>query len=231
MKKKGFKKLIFDFLDEEASPDEKRLLEEKCRKNKALAEEKASFERTVSLLKGPTQVQTPTGFTERVMSRIEEKPISIGKKALRWITSPMDVHLHWAWKWSLVFTLILLISTGATWQYLRLQRINMQVDQLRQQLANLKNQPVPTRFFFYGPMAKSVHLAGSFNDWEIDERFRLVNPGGGAVWSITLMLNPGEYEYMFLVDQKKWVTDPGAVASRFDGFGHRNSIVEVLREI
>jgi len=231
MKKKDFKELIFDFLDEEASPEERRLLEEKCQENKALADEKASFERTVSLLKGSAPVQPPTGFTDRVMLRIEEKPIGIGKKILQWITSPMDIHMNWAWKWSLVFTLVLLITAGTTWQYLRIQRTHLQVDQLKQQLAGLKNQPVPTRFFFYGPMAESVHLAGSFNDWEIDERFRLVNPGGGAVWSITLMLKPGEYEYMFLVDQKKWVTDPGAVASRFDGFGHRNSIVEVLREI
>ncbi|MGA1845265.1 MAG: hypothetical protein ACMUIS_11945 [bacterium] len=231
MKKKGFKKLILDVLDREATPEAKRLLEEKCRENKALAEEKASFERTVSLLKGSPAVQPPDGFTERVMARIEEKRMGVEQKALHRVASLMDLRLNPVWKWSLVFSLVVLITAGATWQYLQLHRARLQVDQLKQQIADLENQPIPTRFVFYRSMAKSVHLAGNFNDWEIDEQFRLVNTGGGPVWSITLMLKPGQYEYMFVVDQSEWVTDPGAVASRSDGFGHRNSIVEVIREI
>ena len=87
------------------------------------------------------------------------------------------------------------------------------------------------RFVFYNPAAKSVHIAGTFNDWQIGRQFQLVDLGQNGIWSITLMLEPGEYEYMFLVDGKEWMTDPAAMDFRSDGFGRKNSIVEVVWEI
>jgi len=47
------------------------------------------------------------------------------------------------------------------------------------------------------------------------------------VWSITLPLTPGRYEYKFLVDGKKWMHDPENPQKIEDGFGGHSSVIEV----
>jgi 1,4-alpha-glucan branching enzyme len=56
------------------------------------------------------------------------------------------------------------------------------------------------------PAAQEVLLAGTFNEW---------NPGTtpmrkttGGLWCVTLELEPGTYEYKFLVDGI-WLCQPG----------------------
>jgi cyclomaltodextrinase len=69
----------------------------------------------------------------------------------------------------------------------------------------------------------SVYLAGTFNEWNTDvTRMRPVEGG----YEVTLPLAVGEYQYKFVADGQ-WITDE--TASRFhpDGFGGRNSVVEV----
>lgn len=231
MKKKNFKKLIFDSLDGEASLEEELSLEKECQINQSLAKEKKSYQEIISLLQKSDKITLPPGFTEKVMVQIEKKPVFLKQKIYRWILSPLNVHLTWAWKWSMAFALVFLIWAGVNLHYSRWRQLQTQVGQLEQQITTLKDQPVPTRFVFQSSMAKSVHLAGTFNNWQTKEQYRLVNVSGSGIWSITLMLEPGKYEYMFLVNEKEWVTDPGAMDFYSDGFGHKNSIVEVWRDI
>ena len=49
-----------------------------------------------------------------------------------------------------------------------------------------------------------------------------------GVWSVTLPLEPGHYEYMFVVDGQRWVGNPAAIEQADDGFGSRNAVLEVL---
>ncbi len=70
--------------------------------------------------------------------------------------------------------------------------------------------------------AREVCLAGDFNHWRVCEApLRRV---GEDVWSVTLELPPGRYEYMFVVDGR-WLTDPNAVNRVDDGFGHQNALL------
>ena len=46
-------------------------------------------------------------------------------------------------------------------------------------------------------------------------------------FTITLMLPPGRYEYMFLVNGQDWRADPEAPLGRADGFAHVNSILNI----
>jgi len=81
------------------------------------------------------------------------------------------------------------------------------------------------RFELAAPGARTVSLSGSFNAWASDD-LPLVRRDGG-VWSITVPLRVGEYEYQFLVDGTEWVPDPQAHAQIDDGFGGRNSLLVV----
>jgi len=56
------------------------------------------------------------------------------------------------------------------------------------------------------PEAKSVTIAGDFNNWT-DTPLRR---GKDGIWVIRLDLPPGRYEYSFKIDGQKWVPDPRA---------------------
>jgi hypothetical protein len=231
LKNKNLKNLILNDIDGETSLEDKHRLEKECLKNPQLAKEKEIYEKLISTLKEPDRLDTPPGFTEKVMARIKNKPLQIRAKIYRWIQTPLEFHLNWIWKWSLVFTTILLVLAGAKWEHFRVQELHKEIDQLERYISDLKQKPIPTHFVFYSASAKSVHIVGSFNDWQIKEQFRMVNLTDDGIWSITVMLKPGQYEYMYLVDGKNWVTDPSAIDYRSDGFGNKNSIVDVLSEI
>ena len=86
--------------------------------------------------------------------------------------------------------------------------------------------PVMVRLVVLQPDARSVHAVGDFNGWD-PARTSLQQTSSG-VWSITLPLAPGRYEYMFVVDGQRWVGDPAAIEQSDDGFGSRNAVLEVL---
>ncbi|MFO7653503.1 MAG: alpha-amylase family glycosyl hydrolase [Candidatus Krumholzibacteriia bacterium] len=81
--------------------------------------------------------------------------------------------------------------------------------------------------FSHAPGGKpgSVHLAGEFNDWNA-ERDTMSDPDGDGVYTATLALAPGSYQYKYVVDGQ-WHQDPANPASQPDGFGGQNSVVEV----
>ena len=70
------------------------------------------------------------------------------------------------------------------------------------------------------PEAKEVVLSGSFNNWETDSK-RLKQDRKG-VWRTWLMLEPGVYEYRFVVDGQ-WQNDPDAEVVP-NAYGAQNSV-------
>ncbi|MDI6807578.1 MAG: alpha amylase N-terminal ig-like domain-containing protein [Candidatus Eisenbacteria bacterium] len=88
-------------------------------------------------------------------------------------------------------------------------------------------QTIPTLFSFNPPIpAKTVSLAGTFNNWD-----KAANPMNDAdrngIWEITIPLLPGEYQYKFVVDNEKWYQDPKNKLGAPDGFGGLNSVIRV----
>jgi len=75
----------------------------------------------------------------------------------------------------------------------------------------------------YRPEAHTVCLAVSFNDWQSDHHLQSDAVGE---WSIELSLPPGDYEYLFVVDDR-WQPDPAGVATRPNPFGGVNSVLHV----
>lgn len=61
-------------------------------------------------------------------------------------------------------------------------------------------------FSCVAPKAKSVFVAGTFNDWN-PESAPLSFATNGK-WSTTLKLAPGHYEFKFIVDGE-WCCEPG----------------------
>lgn len=81
------------------------------------------------------------------------------------------------------------------------------------------------RFSLYAPQAKSVSIAGTFNQWDPRSN-RLNSHGSNGLWSIQLPLPAGRYEYLFIIDAEQWMPDPDAPGID-DGMGGKNSVLVV----
>jgi len=73
------------------------------------------------------------------------------------------------------------------------------------------------------PRAKSVNVVGDFNNWLIDENSRLIQKNG--VWTKIMYLEPGNYRYRFVVDDK-WMEDPDNPETEINPFGEKDSILK-----
>ena len=74
------------------------------------------------------------------------------------------------------------------------------------------------------PDVADVFLAGDFNDWAPTvRRMRRMKDGS---FRARIRLTPGRYEYKFVVDGA-WETDPDSELHKANGFGGKNSVVDV----
>lgn len=80
--------------------------------------------------------------------------------------------------------------------------------------------------FSYRPdePVETVHLAGEFNDWDVSAT-PMTDTDGDGVWTVTVPLPTGRWEYKFVVDGAHWVTDPYAPGINTENFN--NGIVYV----
>jgi cyclomaltodextrinase len=79
--------------------------------------------------------------------------------------------------------------------------------------------------FTFTPLSSYEHvfLAGTFNNWSTDATpMRRVARG----FEVTLLLPDGEYQYKFVADGN-WITDERARRFKPDGYGGRNSVIDV----
>jgi opacity protein-like surface antigen len=71
--------------------------------------------------------------------------------------------------------------------------------------------------------AGSVSVSGDFNGWDPVP----LRSAGDGWWEIDLRLDPGSYEYAYVIDGVL-ITPPEAPITVDDGFGGRNGVLEVL---
>jgi hypothetical protein len=79
-------------------------------------------------------------------------------------------------------------------------------------------------FTVAAPRASTVEVTGSFDGWQ--DPVPLEGPDAEGMWTVTLRVEPGLHEVVYLIDG--WtVTPPGAPVTVEDGFGGRNALVVV----
>lgn len=93
-----------------------------------------------------------------------------------------------------------------------------------QHTASTSTDAVPVRLVLHAPDAAEVRVAGDFNGWDASLHELVATRDG--TFQATLLLDPGQHEYMFVVDGE-WVTDPSATVVRDDGFGNLNAVLEI----
>jgi serine protease AprX len=104
-------------------------------------------------------------------------------------------------------------------------------DQARRERHNLDhNHLMPPRiensrliFSYHNDTARTVQLAGDFNQWKHAINFEKEKDG---IWRLQLVVPAaGKYRYKFIVDGNQWVEDPGNGMKELDEYGGFNSIL------
>ncbi len=155
----------------------------------------------------------PLGATARVMEAIREDAArGLGTRATAWVSwvlrpRPMRVSPLAA------AAAIVLVA----WSVTQLA--------VRQPGVDAPDSRVYVQFIISAPEARTVALAGDFNEW--DPSIHLDDPDGDGLWSARVALEPGVHEYMFVIDGSEWRPDPNAISYTDDGFGQRNSVLAV----
>ena len=89
-------------------------------------------------------------------------------------------------------------------------------------------QAVPggIHFVFEAPAAQSVGLAGSFNNWSTSADPMTRDAQGR--WSIVKLLPAGKHQYKFVLNGgQQWKEDPSNPNGADDGYGGKNSVLEI----
>ncbi|SJZ36956.1 alpha amylase N-terminal ig-like domain-containing protein [Selenihalanaerobacter shriftii] len=82
--------------------------------------------------------------------------------------------------------------------------------------------------FTYKPVIsiEKVNLVGDFNDWD-RQATPMFDDNGDGTYEATLKVEPGEYQYKFLINEDNWQKPPDANYYVDDGFGNKNGVVKV----
>jgi 1,4-alpha-glucan branching enzyme len=75
------------------------------------------------------------------------------------------------------------------------------------------------------PDAQIVYLCGDFNEWS-PRSLRMFRRGASGPWERRVPLEPGRYQYKFIVDGE-WIHDPAARENTPNLHGSLNSVIEV----
>ncbi len=81
-------------------------------------------------------------------------------------------------------------------------------------------------FTFKYEEADIVYLSGTFNDWAPAD---ITMEKENGIWIVRLKLEPGYYEYKYVVNGEKWIEDPEAPAFVDDGFGGKNGAFVLVK--
>jgi len=91
--------------------------------------------------------------------------------------------------------------------------------------ARKQSKRVTVTFSLEMPEAHDVYVCGDFNLWA-SESLRMIRQPDSDGWVKHLTLEPGRYQYKFLVDGE-WLHDPAASENVTNQYGSLNSVVEV----
>jgi chromosome partitioning protein len=84
---------------------------------------------------------------------------------------------------------------------------------------------VKKQFFCDRPEASCVKIVGTFNNWDISEASLMERKKDGT-WSKSIYLEPGTYQYRFLIDEV-WVEDQNNSNQVDNSFGGKNSVIRI----
>ena len=168
------------------------------------------YRATICMALGPTQQWAPIDVVPEVMRRVAPGPIHRALRAVVGVLwSPRALSLRPVYGMAVALAVAAVLWRSAS---------------TPAGSAQANPQRVVVQFRVSERQARQVALVGDFNGWRPEHRLRRT---GDGVWSVDVALEPGVYNYIFIVDGTTLHLDP--LAPRVtDGFGGASSRVAVF---
>jgi anti-sigma factor RsiW len=227
--------LVQRFVDQELSAEERIRFVGALGRDQALRERVLALEQLVLDTEKLPRPLVPEGFAARVLKRTTP-PVGSGfsrietlsrtdpwRRLIAAMWAPRE--LHWNVAGAAAVACLVLMAIGAAVATGVGRQAPVVADAPPPISAPVQAPVVLVRLVVVQPGAKVVQAAGDFNGWN-PSRTPLEQTVEGA-WTVTLPLEPGRYEYQFVVDGERWIGDPFAVEQSNDGFGSRNAVLDV----
>ncbi|HMS82728.1 MAG TPA: isoamylase early set domain-containing protein [Nitrospira sp.] len=145
-----------------------------------------------------------------------------------WAAMTTSRVLEWNLAGAAAAACVAIVAVGALISMIPQRIIEVQIASVPAQTIAVGPKQEPTvfvRLVLLQPGARSVSVAGDFNGWNPTQT--PLERSGDGMWTATLPLKPGRYQYMFVIDGKQWIADPLATEEATDGFGSQNAVLDV----
>lgn len=215
---------IQKYLDGDLSDEEALAFTRALESDPKLDTELRAFEHILALAAEDMKREPSLGFTNRVMTQIEHSQ-SPARQRWGFRLGLFDGARSWTPRLAWAAGLAAVFMIG----YMSAQRgvIVPSVDTPSASRGDGATESLRMAQLIYVPENPGVHnvaVAGTFNDWN-PEATTMVKRG--EVWVVQMLLPADTYEYMFVEDGQRWVTDPLAAQARDDGFGRKNAVLDL----
>jgi len=227
------KKLLNPYIDKTLDADMSKQVDEHLKSCPTCREEHLKLKKIISALNAISiqPAPPPTDFTKNIMAKISQKEIQIQTS---WIDSfkkqisipslsfpPLSLSFPRKRESIFSFRLVGIAATAVLIVFLAFTFIFNTPDNYP-----ICSAKVQFSLKINDNKAHTVAIAGDFNGWNPQANI-LEDTEGNGIWTGTLKLEPGRYEYMFVLDGEKWFPDPNALRYVKDGFGNKNAILEI----
>ena len=212
------KKLLQLYIEDALTFGEKQLVEQHLEECSACRTELKSLSVTVKLIKSLSEVSTPSNFTENLMAKISREEIRIQSTWMDRLKKQVTIP-QFSFRFAgaaAITALFIFLAFTFLFNFSGLPGQPNQNEAVAQQ--------VEITFTISGIKANQIAVAGDFNGWNTNAN-QLEDPDGDGIWTGKMQLEPGRYEYMLVVDDANWVTDPNAKVYANDGFGGKNAVL------
>lgn len=162
----------------------------------------------------------PQSFTDNVMRRVQDLPTP-----RPWWRTLFDIrYFSFQLRPIIAIAAVFMLGAGAMYWIMRTPAapISIVVTAPPTPKADEDKEHV-VKFVYRDSEAKTVHIAGDFNNWQMIPMHR----HDGGLWTVTVPITTGQYNYQFVIDGKKFVTDPNASEKSDDGYGQKDSILSL----
>jgi len=212
------KKLINPYIAQALNQETTQQVEEHLKSCSACREEYLKLKQVVFVLNSTSPQTAPADFTQNIMAKISQEKIQIQSSWMDRLKKQVSIP-------QFSFRLAGAAAITAIFVFLAFTFLF--------NFSGLLGQPsekeatahqVEVTFTISGIKANQIAVAGDFNGWNTSAN-QLEDPDGDGIWTGKMYLKPGRYEYMLVVDDAKWVTDPNAKVYADDGFGSKNAVL------
>jgi hypothetical protein len=219
--------LIQRFLDHDLTPEERVAFLRTVDTDPALRRRWLNLEMVVAEATRLPRLVPSTRFLTELKTKIAPPAPSWWERVWAGVTIPRTLEWNLAGAMAVVCVVLVAVAGLLTVMPERVVEVPVAMTST-QTIAAGREQAAPqvfVRLVLLQPGARSVSVAGDFNGW--NPANTPLERSDGGMWTATIPLKPGRYQYMFVIDGKQWIADPLAAEAATDGFGAQNAVLDV----